>query len=68
MKQPLQETLKQSFGFTAFQPLQEEIVRDALEGGACDLPAPSAHSIFVRLHTGCEGGASRWAISSTRWK
>ncbi|MEI6560715.1 MAG: DNA helicase RecQ [Verrucomicrobiota bacterium] len=46
MKQQLHETLKQSFGFTAFRPLQEEIVLDALEG----------RDVFALLPTG--GGKS----------
>ena len=46
MKRQLYETLKQSFGFTAFRPLQEEIVLDALSG----------RDVFALLPTG--GGKS----------
>ena len=46
MKQHLTDTLKQSFGFMAFRPLQEEIVLDALAG----------RDVFALLPTG--GGKS----------
>ena len=46
MKQLLLSTLKQSFGFPAFRPLQEEIIQDALNG----------RDVFALLPTG--GGKS----------
>ena len=46
MKQPLLAALKQAFGFSAFRPLQEEIIVDALEG----------RDVFALLPTG--GGKS----------
>ena len=44
--QPLLPLLKQTFGFTSFRPLQEEIIRDALAG----------KDVFALLPTG--GGKS----------
>jgi len=46
MKEQLLNTLKQSFGFSAFRPLQEEIILDALAG----------RDVFALLPTG--GGKS----------
>ncbi len=42
----LLDTLKQTFGFATFRPLQEEIIRDALDG----------RDVFALLPTG--GGKS----------